>query len=312
MNTCKIKNTGPAVGLFEETLSYSPDNRDVYIGLLLAYYESGMLEKAKKTAKEMLAKGIGDYFDTVELYLMILVQLKEYDEMSATISALFDEQEIPYEKREHFFRLLEFANRMKKESPDESYSSEASEENSLQLLGTKDMNKLVLTIAELADKNARLYIDEIKEYLCYAGGHPFLKTMLLSILREQEYDRELVIHKFAKETTVIPAHLAAPDENEQKLEIEKMLKNRLENENPVLFSQIKGLLERQMFLLYPFNFTPMDTAVWAGAYHAAGNSFSGGETDFKKMALLYKTEEDELMKAYSFIQELEKISFPII
>src|SRR5690554_3378652 len=117
------KKYGPAVGLFEETLSYSPDNRDVYIGLLLAYYESGMLEKAKKTAKEMLAKGIGDYFDTVELYLMILVQLKEYDEMSATISALFDEQEIPYEKREHFFRLLEFANRMKKESPDESYSS---------------------------------------------------------------------------------------------------------------------------------------------------------------------------------------------
>ena len=50
------KNYSQAVGIFEDTLSHSPDNRDVYIGLLLAYYESGMLQKAKEIAEEMLSK----------------------------------------------------------------------------------------------------------------------------------------------------------------------------------------------------------------------------------------------------------------
>lgn len=310
------KKYQPAVGLFEEALTLSPDNRDVYIGLLLAYYESGMYEKAKLVGKEMLRRGIGEYFDTVELYLMVLVQLHEYEEIATTIDALLDEKEIPREKIDHFTKLLDFARRRKDENWEDDYGVSAPEseerQESLGLLDNQNENKLILIIAELANKNTRLYIDEIKTYLSQPEGHPFLKTMLLSILKEQEYEKEIVVNKFKRERTVIPAQLFDMNENMQKLEIERELQNKLESENPVLYEQIRGLLERQMFLLYPFDFLPTNASLWAGAYHAAGIEFSGGEMDMEEIARLYQTDEVKTRDACLFIKELEEISYPII
>lgn len=310
------KKYEPAVGIFEEALTLSPDNRDVYVGLLLAYYESGMFEKAKQVAKEMLTRGVGDYFDTVELYLMVLVQLREYEEIVVTIEALLEEKEIPKEKIDHFTRLLDFARRCKSENwqqeDDYEEPKPKKKKETLGLLENQDTNKLVLMIAELANRNARAYIDEIKAYLSQPEGHPFLKTMLLSILKEQEYEKEVVVNKFKRERTVIPVQLFEMNENIQKLEIEKELQSKLESDNPVLFQQIRELLERQLFLLYPFDFSPESVALWAGAYHAAGIEFSGGEMDVEEIARLYQTDEVKTKDACLFIKELEEISYPII
>ena len=57
-------------------------------------------------------KGIGDYFQMVDLYLTILIQLHEYQEIVITIEALLDEKEIPPEKHDHFLTILQFSRRM--------------------------------------------------------------------------------------------------------------------------------------------------------------------------------------------------------
>ena len=305
------KNYSQAVGIFEDTLSHSPDNRDVYIGLLLAYYESGMLQKAKEIAEEMLSKKIGDYLDTVELYMMVLVQLQEYEKLAKTIYAVLKEQAVPPEKKAGFAKMLEYANRMQEEK--RARPAETEEERpTLRLTETKDPTKLVFKIAELSEKNAGMYIEEMKEYLRLPDGHPFLKTMLLNLLKEQGCKEKVNIFKFGGQKVVIPAELPDSNKSEQKLEIEKILQQQLENENPVLFAQIKGLLERQTFLLYPFGFTPEDPFLWAGAFHASGLSFAGGESDLVELARLYRVKPEELEKACRFIKELEKISFPVI
>lgn len=305
------KNYIQAVGIFEETLSHSPGNRDVYIGLLLAYYESGMFKKAKEIAEEMLSKKIGDYLNIVELYIMVLMQLQEYDKLAKTIHSVLKEQDIPPDKRDGFTKMLEYAKRMKEENRGKPAEREK-KSLSLRLLETKDPGKLVLKIAELNDKKAGMYIDEIKEYLILPDGHPFLKTMLLNLLKEQGYKGEVHIIKFARQKEVIPADLPDPNNHKQKLEIEKILRMQLEDENPVLFTQIKGLLERQIFLLYPFDFTPEDPFLWAGAFHASGIAFAGEESEMEEFARLYRTQPEELEKACLFIKDLEKISFPVL
>ncbi|MEQ2526911.1 tetratricopeptide repeat protein [Robertmurraya yapensis] len=309
------KNFSEAIQLFEEAKALAPEDSDIYVGLVLAYYEAGALQNAKQLAKEMLKEDIGDYFQTVDLYLMILVQLHEYDEIITTIEVLEEEREIPLDKQEHFSKLLAFSKRMADARTFSEYEEENEDlldfEEPVNFSLEGDPNKQVLAIAELAHKNVRPYIEEVKDYLKSKDGHPFLKTMLLNILQEQEYEKEIHIEKFDSEKMVIPTAIVPIRESEQFLEIKQVL-NPIEDKDPILFQQMLSLLERHLFLISPFELEPKDPRVWAASYHLIGLEFNGVEMLIDDMAIQYKVELAEMEKACSFIRKLEKISYPII
>ncbi|WP_137743951.1 tetratricopeptide repeat protein [Robertmurraya siralis] len=307
------KNFTEAVKWFEEAKSLAPKDGDVYVGLVLAYYEAGVFEKAKQLAEDMLKEGIGEYFQTVDLYLMILVQLHEYEKIMTTIEVLQDEKEIPFEKQEHFSKLLAFCKRMieNKVEQDERSQYADDENKNTNLLANKDPNQLVLAIAELAHKNVRQYITEVKQYLESEEGHPFLKTMLLNILQEQEYEKEIQVEKFGKVKLVVPSLLIPSTEMKQMKDVQKELFH-LENEDPVLYQHIMSLIERHLYLLYPFEWSPVAPVLWAAAYHLTGLRFNGVDAHIEDIAAQYQVVIEEVERAYFFIQKLEKISYPII
>lgn len=304
------KNFTEAVHLFEEAQKLSPEDADIHVGLVLAYYESGALQKAKQLAKNMLQEAVGDYFQIVDLYLTILVQLHEYDEIITTIEVLQEEREIPFEKQEHFSKLLTFSRKM----ADNKAVLEEMEESTIKsskLLESDDANQQLLTILELSQKNIRPYIEDVKTYLQSEAGHPFLKTMLLNILQEQEFEKEIRLKKFGWERTIIPSTLLPFQENEQFLMIRAELV-QIESGDPVLFQHIISLLERHFFLIYPFEFEPKLPKLWAAAYHLKGYEFNGVKKSMEEIGERYQTEVNELEKACSFITKLEEISYPII
>lgn len=308
-----------AIQLFEEAKSLNEQNDEVYIGLILAYYEIGSFQIAKDLALEMLREDMGDYFQTVDLYLMILVQMKSYEEIITTIEMLLEEREIPADKLEHFSKLLAFSRKMVDENPN-SYSTANLDEYldvdhnpSLHLNENKDPNKQVLMIAELSKKNVRPYIEEIKEFLQGDRSHPFLKTMLLNLLIEQEYEREVLVEKFGRVKTVIPSKLFTLPEYPLKDDIQKVLQDHLESEDPVLYQQICSLLERHLFLLYPFELEDASAECWAAAYHYIGLEFSGVELrSLEDLAEEYAVNTSEMEESCHLINKLEKISYPII
>ncbi|MFX0112841.1 tetratricopeptide repeat protein, partial [Bacillus pumilus] len=53
-----------------------------------------------------------------QVYMTILIQLKEYEEVKQTIEAVLAENHLPAESAEHFYKLLEFSRRMI-ESPEQ-------------------------------------------------------------------------------------------------------------------------------------------------------------------------------------------------
>lgn len=306
-----------AVQLFEKAKTLSPEDADIYVGLVLAYYESGQLQKARQFAKEMLKEGIGDYFQTVDLYLMILIQLHEHEEIVTTIKVLQEEKEIPLDKQEHFQKLLDFSQRMLDNLvPDEESEVEVPLDSTeglqeLDLFQSNDPNRQVLVIAELTHKNVRNYIKQVKVYLEDKEAHPFLKTMLLNILHEQEYDKEVKIEKFCMEKTLVPTEMVSLHECEQFKGIQKEL-SHLENQDPILYQQLISFLERHLYLIYPFDLEPNQFKLWAAAYHLTGLNYNGVETTIEEIAEQYQVDQEELKQACSFIEKLEKISYPII
>lgn len=311
-----------AINLLEEAREHDPDNHEILIGLVLAYFEASSFKKAKELAKEMLHKGIGDYLQMVDLYLTVLIQLHEYQEIVATIEVLLDESEIPPEKHDHFLTILQFSRRMaENRQPDtdidtnpDSIDIVPSETNvqELNLFSIENLNEQMLLVSSLAEKNIRPYLAEIADYLAADTGHPFLKTILLTLLKEQEIDRELTVVKFAKEKKVIPTQLPEVREEPRLTEVKVLLEAQLESENPGLFENSIRMAERIFFISYPFELEPKSTAAWAAAFHHMAHYYLGMDSNVNQLAGQYEVPVEEIEDAMAMIELIEKISYPNI
>ncbi|MEH7419354.1 tetratricopeptide repeat protein [Neobacillus drentensis] len=314
LESLEKKKFHEAIPLLEEARELNPDNENILIGLVLAYFEAGAFKKAKVLANEMLLKGMGDYFQMVDLYLTVLIQLHEYREIVTTIEALIEEREIPPEKHDHFLTILQFSRRMAEGREQQEIEQEAadSEVSVLNLLASDNINEQMTKIANLADKNIRPYLDEITNYLKFEAGHPFIKTLILNLLKEQEIDRELVVEKFAIEKKVIPIQLPEVREQPKMLEVKSFLANQLENNNPGLYENAISMVERTFLICYPFELGPNSSEAWAAAFDMLAQEYLGMDAEISKIAGKYGAVPADIEKARAQIEEIEKISYPNI
>lgn len=315
LESLQMKKYEEAINLLEEAKEHDPENENVLIGLVLAYFEASSLKKAKELAKEMLLKGMGDYFQMVDLYLTVLIQLHEYQEIVETIEALLEEKEIPPERHDHFLTILQFSRRMTEHNQsdiNEILPEEETNIKELNLFSLHNLNEQMLVVSSLAEKNIRPYLHEIEAYLNADSGHPFLKTMLITLLKEQEYDKELSIKKFSIVKIVAPTLLPEVSLQPRMKEIEKRLADRLENSNPVLFENIIGMVERIFFISYPFELEPEDPDAWAAAFHILGHEYLGIEQIYTDISIEYHISIEKIEQAIERIKELEEISYPNI
>ncbi|NRG31574.1 tetratricopeptide repeat protein [Niallia circulans] len=314
LDAIQEKQFKEAILFLEEAKERNPFHRDINIGLILAYYELGLLEQAKHLAKETLKQDDGDYIHVLELYIMILVQLHEYEEIVTTIEGLLEEHQIPANKIEHFSKMLLFSRKMAESaslSQTNDYREEESEDINNSLMNLDDPQEEMLQIAKMSSQNIRAYIEEVKQYLLDMEKNPFLKTILINILREQEYEKEIEIQKFDRKIVIQPTALKDMKEQEQYKKIITILVDYVESNNPILFENIKMLIDRQMFLLYPFALEEYKDETWAAAYHAVVNQYFGQE-DEEEIFVLYELDETEFEQAKTFIYQLEQISYPNI
>ncbi|MDR7077881.1 tetratricopeptide (TPR) repeat protein [Neobacillus niacini] len=314
LESLQNKRYQEAITLLEEARVHDPENSDILIGLVLAYFEAGAYQNAKELANGMLLEGIGDYFHMVDLYLTILIQLHEYQEIVATIEALYDEKEIPPDRHDHFLTILQFSKRMADSSHPEP-SEDSIEDTNVKGLGLSTLNNIndqMLVISKLAEKNIRPFMEEIKEYLNSDLAHPFLMTMLLTLLKEHEYDKEILVKKFSEDLRLVPTELPDIQSQPRMKEIVNILEKKLESSDPVLFENIKGMVERIFFISYPFELKPEADTAWAAAFHLLVLGYLGVDPDLHDISDEYEISPEKIEQALSKIKELEEISYPNI
>ncbi|UTI41951.1 tetratricopeptide repeat protein [Niallia sp. RD1] len=314
LDAIQEKRFKEAVSFLEEAKERNPVHSDINIGLILSYYELGLLDQAKQIAKEMLKEDQGDYIQVLDLYIMILVQLHEYEEIVTTIEVLLEEHQIPANKIEHFSKMLIFSRKIADSSSPvdkDDYSEEEPLDAHTNLMELENPQEQMLLIAKMSTQNIRAYIEEVELYLRDEEKNPFLKTMLINILQEQEYEKEVVIQKFNRTIVIKPTALKDMKEQEQYQKITSILIDYVESNDPILFENIKMLIDRQIFLLYPFTLDDYSEETWAAAYHSVVNQYFGQE-EGEEILVLYGVKEDDLEQAKTFINQLEQISYPNI
>lgn len=309
------RNFKEAALLFSQAREFEPDNDEVCMGLVVSLVELEHYEEAKELCQEMLNKGIGDYFQLINIYLMVLLQLNEHQEMITTIELLFDENQIPFDQEEHFEKMLHFSKRALEEKKEESDRGKQLLEEELQqeeLFVGKTDQEMLLVISKLTNLNIRPFIPQIEQFLQESVGHPFFKTMLLNILIDQEYNEEVTVQKFGESQVVIPSELEEWKETHFSKTIKALIEEEISQKNPSLYKMVHSLIERHSFLLYPFEPEPEKIPVWAAAYHALAEQYMTGEDMVEDISDNYSVGGESVMNILAQIKEIEEISYPII
>ncbi|MFB5282246.1 tetratricopeptide repeat protein [Peribacillus sp. Hz7] len=303
-----------AAELFSQARELDQEHAEGNVGLLVSLVELQDYKAAKQLCKELLHQGIGDYFQITNMYLMVLVQLGEHEDIVEMIELLFQEHQIPFDKMEQFEQMLSFSKRTLEEREIEAEQNESQLQQQLQeepLFNGKNEQQLLNTINMLSQMNVRPFIDDIQQFMQEEANHPFFKTMLLNILKEQDYTQTVEVRKFSQVSSLIPAHLPNLKEYPFFKKVWDLAEQKLAQRNPSLLEMVHSLLERHCFLLYPFELE-QDGATIAAAYHALAEQYMTGQDFCERAALIYETEEQVVRECLDYIKEIEGISYPII
>ena len=313
MELLQEKKFRQAADALEQAVELEPESPEGLFGLTVAYFETGRTNDARDLAAEMLRKGIGEYHHVLDLYLMILVQNGEYKEIVSMLTALFEEGDLPREKSAHYEKMLEMSLRMSDgNKPVEEVQTSQSHAKELNLVSVVDPDDQMRLAAQLSNLNIRIYMEEIKEYLAAREGSPMMKSMLLNILKDQEFDGEVTVEKFGEAKKVIPQNLPEIHEMPKVHMICGILEEKLESENPSLLGHAKGMAERNFFLLYPFESSPPgNPGAWAAAYHHLVCSYYGAELPLDEAAQIYGITVREVESALEMVTKIEEISYPV-
>lgn len=303
------KDFKSAADLFSEAKEMGPDHPDLNIGLVVSLVELGRYSEARELCEEVLQKGIGDYFQVVNIYLMVLLQLNEHEKMTAVIEALLEEGHVPPEKEEHFRTMLEFSRRALEDKPADK---EEADQESDQLFPDLSEPALLEIISKLPRLNIRPHIEEIAALLKNEEIHPFIKTLLLNVLQEQGVTEEVAVRKLGLEKTVSPAALELPNGTAFFKGTVSLLEDSLAHTDPSLYSMASGLLERDYFILYPFDPDESEYAVWAAACHMLAVRYLNGEADAADIAEIYGADTEAVDSKAAFLEGIEELSSPII
>lgn len=247
---------------FAEALKYTEGDEMTLSMYAYSLYEAKSYEKAKEICEQLLNIGTTMYLEIMELYLTICMQLKQFKQVEKIISSLLEEEAIPSDQIEKFERLKDLnaniAGNMEKQEDIESLESPFNKENLelgnfLSLTTDKQLNY----IHDLTNVNIRPIIPQLKAIVENEKTHPFIKSLVLILLVEQDVNENLVVKKFGKQMNVNPSKLELPTNLPQFKEISTIIRGKLEQE-PSTLEMVELLIAKHAIVLYPFEWLAYD------------------------------------------------------
>lgn len=296
-----------AIEIFQQAREMMPENPELLYALTNAYLQLRHFSEAEEIVEMMLRQGIGDYFTTIELYISILFQQKNYHAVEQLVSMLLEEHQVPFNKIDQYRDLLELCRKLKGEEKDGELEVTLQNRELPEQLFSGDLNKIIQNITMLTQEDIPYYIDTIQEYLQDDEANFFVKTALLNVLFENNYNEMLMVEKFGKTVNIVLTDYYPPQEAPFTLAVKEYIETKLEHVNPTLMNYAFILADRFFFNIYPLekNFTNPER--WGESIIAVVQSYVEGTSPQTIM-----DELDEIKEAVGFILEVEeKFNLPI-
>ncbi|WP_079528098.1 DUF3196 family protein [Solibacillus isronensis] len=284
--------------LFEQALLLGEGDEMSLSIFAYSLYEEKNFERAKQVCEELLAIGPNMYFEVMELYLTICMQLRQFKQVEKIIESLFDEQLIPEHEVEKFERLKNL-NAHIAENQESHFQAPIIEDDELEeFTATEFLNmsaqQQMMLIHELTEKNIRPYSTELKAIIENDAIQPFIKSLLLILLVEQEINMTVTVTKFDQSIELNPVNFPLPTKLPQYKEITEIIAEQLAQE-PSTLEFAMHLIDKHAIVLYPYE--------WSGY---SSEEVAAGYIEYVKT--MFGEDGEKNGEIVTFLQNIEKMS----
>ncbi|SES03737.1 tetratricopeptide repeat protein [Salisediminibacterium halotolerans] len=315
MTALKEQKYYDALTYFNQSTELDPEHAQARYGLVITNIELNRLDEAKKYCESMLKEGIGDYYEVLQVYVSLLVQLGAYDEVVDLLEVVIQEDKLPSEMAETFYQLLDFSRQMTDEYGAPSDDT-LMEEQALMPPPAELINDLEKgnpdqqwgAIQQLSHHKLADVEDAYRDFLKSKDQHPVLKSYILQLLKEMDSTGTFVVHKFGESFT-IELHKEDLFHETFGMQVIDRLEKELADDNPTLFDIVQQVWWHYLFALYPKKPEPADIDIWACALHETGRHLLSDGEEFISLSAHYGTDESDVMMCTEHIKEIEQLLF---
>ncbi|QKS71888.1 tetratricopeptide repeat protein [Paenalkalicoccus suaedae] len=313
MSALKEKKYFDALTYFQQSTDLEPEHPQARYGLVITNIELNRLQEARLHCESMLNEGIGEYYDIVKVYVSLLIQIGDYQQVVDILEGLLEEDKLPSSMAESFFHILSFARQMTEN--DEPIVEEdravfsTPKEDLLTMLEDGSVDQQWGAIQQLSNYELQDVIEAYRVFLKGKQNNPVLKSYVLQMLKELDADERVDVHKFGQDYQVDIATL----ENVFHEDFGKAVLDRLEEvlnqKNPSLLEVIQQVWWHYLFALYPKKPVPADIDSWACSLHITGFTMLGFEEEEESIIGEYDTDKERVAYVVSQLKEVEGVMF---
>ncbi|SDI40255.1 Tetratricopeptide repeat-containing protein [Planococcus glaciei] len=291
MALLKEENYEDARDKLYQVLSYEPEHAGALGAYAYCLFELGEYEEALEVCRELLKVGPVHYLETMELYISILMQVREFEEAERMIEVLIEEKVLPEERLAQFLQLRDLNERIAEKNANVKIDLTQYVPENFIKLSPHEQERLIMDLPPAS-------YDMLKNSLVDIVQHPetdlLTKTYILFMLHQEKVKARVTVEKFHYDKEFLVANLPDPINNPRVQDIKRMMEEMLEKD-PTRLEMVQELFERHIYLFYPFQWDGYDEAEVADVYLSYLDQLFTGEMNFsgdsELMSLIFHAEQ---------------------
>ncbi|AUM62525.1 DUF3196 family protein [Spiroplasma monobiae] len=191
-----------------------------------------------------------NYYDEIMEKINEAVNNNDFDEAFRIVSEELNAPYVPNDFEEQLEKMQ--SQIIEKLNLKDNNLSNWNTEKVLEIMSKKmDQDVHLMAFDALRGLNARLIIEEIKDYLVDEEIKPEYKTFLLMVLIEQAVDKEITIKKESESITINPSKFNLNDAQDVLRDIELKIEQVVYDTNPSLFSICQHIANTFFYNKFP-------------------------------------------------------------
>ncbi|SFQ47587.1 hypothetical protein SAMN05421670_2244 [Psychrobacillus psychrotolerans] len=258
-----------AVSCFDEANKYKELSDMVQSVYILSLLETGRATDAKKICETLYEKKSPFFEQVIELYLTILLDLKEYNQLNEVLDGLMKDSTYTFQQKKNFKQLKELSIKMLSDttfSVDEEVHIQM-DNDQFKLVNFKKLpygqQEQLLQMAFQTD--VMVISEDIITIIESSDIIPTIKSLALLLLGAAGVQTEVTVEKFGFKETVIPT---APPESTAVDRVES-IKQYMENslsKDPTKLEMTLEMVHRHAYTLFPFDWVGYTNETVANKY----------------------------------------------
>lgn len=253
-----------AVQAFEGAIQLEPTSDQFLFSYALALYETRDFKRAKEIVLSALECGNGDAMLVMELYLTVLIQLEEYEEVELSAQALIEEGLVPANMLSKFIYLRDLNRRLSIRYGEEE-ATDIEPSFSLASFKEQDLYFQQQFLTSLEGTNLKKSIGLLVEIVESPDVPPSIITFTLMLLKEVEYDQLVTVRKYGQTREIIPKNIELPGQDIHSQAVLDEVEKRLEKD-PSKLQFVDGAIRKFTINAFPFGWGEVSVEAISTAY----------------------------------------------